>query len=143
MTTRTAPQIGFSFEYFMWVFTRISGAALILLVAFGMAAAFWMGARMQMDVGALVRWTFFPNSYHVVNTNIPDLTLGWANAYWTVMQILVVFFGMTHGVNGLRVVIEDYMGTGWLRVFLRGLLFLFWMFMLIVGIIVILRVTAV
>ncbi len=97
-------------------------------------------ASAQMDVGTLMRWTFFPNSYHVVNSEIPDIELGWANAYWQVMQMLIVFFGVTHGVNGLRVVIEDYMGATWLRVFLRGILFLFWIFMLIVALYVILTV---
>lgn len=140
MSMRSAPQIGFSFEYLMWIFTRISGGLLILLALVGMGLAFWMGARTQVDLGALMRWTFFPNSYHVVNTNIPDVTLGWANAYWNVMQMLIVFFGVTHGVNGLRVVIEDYISAPMLRIFLRGLLFLFWLFMLIVAVYVILAV---
>jgi succinate dehydrogenase / fumarate reductase membrane anchor subunit len=140
MSSRPVPQIGFSFEYLMWVFTRISGVAMLLLALFGMAAAFWMGARTQMDMVALMRWTFFPNSYHVVNTNIPDVTLGWANAYWNVMQILIIFFAGTHGINGLRVVIEDYIGSSWGKVFLRGLLFLIWLFMLLVALYVILTI---
>jgi succinate dehydrogenase / fumarate reductase membrane anchor subunit len=140
MSSRPVPQIGISFEYLMWVFTRISGVAMLLLALFGMAAAFWMGARTQMDMVALMRWTFFPNSYHVVNTNIPDVTLGWANAYWNVMQILIIFFAGTHGINGLRVVIEDYIGSSWGKVFLRGLLFLIWLFMLLVALYVILTI---
>ena len=140
MSTRTAPQIGFSFEYLMWIFTRISAVILITLATVGIVGAFWMGARTQVDVGTLMRWTFFPNSYHVVNSDIPDVTLGWANAYWQVMQMLIVFFGVTHGVNGLRVVIEDYLGATWWRVFTRGLLFLLWLFLLIVAVYVILTV---
>lgn len=140
MSARPAPRIGFSFEYLMWIFTRISGLTLILLAVIGMAGAFWMGARLQMDVGALMRWTFFPNTYHVVNTEVPDIELGWASAYWQIMQMLIVFFGLTHGINGLRVVIEDYMHSSWLRILLRGLLFLIWLFMLIVAIYVILTV---
>jgi succinate dehydrogenase / fumarate reductase membrane anchor subunit len=140
MSTRIAPKVGFSFEYLMWVFTRISGLALILLSLVGMASAFWMGARTQIDVGALMRWTFFPNSYHVVNTEIPDVTLGWANAWWNVMQLLILFFGVTHGINGLRVVVEDYMGASWLRVFFRGFVFLLWLFMLIVAAYVVLTI---
>jgi succinate dehydrogenase hydrophobic anchor subunit len=56
------------------------------------------------------------------------------------MQMLIIFFAVTHGVNGLRMVIEDYIGANRLRIFLRGLLFLFWMFMLIVAYFVILTV---
>jgi len=138
MSSRPAPQIGLNFEYIMWIFTRISGLALYILGFLGIAMAFVMGAREQVDIGALARWTFFPNPNHVVNTNIPDVTLGWANAWWQVMQMLILFFGVTHGINGLRVVIEDYLGGSWSRIFLRGLLFLLWIFLLIVGVYVIL-----
>ena len=138
MTLRSAPPTGFSFEYLMWIFTRISGLVMLFLAAFGMAMAFYMGARTQVDVGALMRWTFFPNPNHVVNTNIPDVTQGWANAYWQVMQMLLVFFGLTHGMNGLRVVIEDYLNGTWAKPFLRGLIFLLWLFMIIIAIYVIL-----
>ena len=140
MSSRPAPRVGFSFEYLMWIFTRLSGIALILLAIIGIAGAFWMGARLQMDVGTLFRWTFFPNTYHVVNSDIPDIELGWASAYWQVMQILIVFFGVTHGVNGLRMVIEDYLNASWLQILLRGLLFLFWSFMLLLALYVILTV---
>lgn len=138
MSSRTAPRLGFSFEYLMWIFTRISGLALILLGVFGLAAALWMGARTQMHAGVLTRWTFFPNPNHVVNSDIPDLTLGWANAYWQIMQMMLVFFAGTHGMNGLRVVLEDYLKASWWRTFWRGLIFFAWLFMLVVAIYVIL-----
>lgn len=138
MSSRPTPQIGFSFEYLMWIFTRISGISLIILAIVGVSAAFIMGARTQMDVGTLMRWTFFPNPNHVVNSNIPDVTIGWANAYWQIMQMLVIFFAGTHGINGIRMVIEDYVGASWLRIFLRSLLFLVWLFMMILAVYVIL-----
>ena len=51
--------------------------------------------------------------------------MGWANAFWQIMQMLVVFFGVTHGINGVRMVIEDYIGsTMVLRPFLRGVIFI-------------------
>jgi succinate dehydrogenase / fumarate reductase membrane anchor subunit len=74
----------------------------------------------------------------VVNSNIPDVTLGWANAYWQVMEILMVFFGISHGINGLRVVVEDYMGKTWSRLFWRGFLFFLWLFLLVLAVYVIL-----
>ncbi len=131
-------QPGWSFEYFMWIFTRVSGIALILLAVLGMASAFALGARTQVDLPTLLRWTFFPNPNHVVNSNIPDVTLGWANAFWQIMQILIVFLGVTHGFNGLRVVVEDFMGQSFLRPFVRGLIFLLWIFVLIIAVYVIL-----
>lgn len=138
MSMRAIPQRGMNLDYLMWVFTRISGLALILLALIGVVGAFYMGARLQMDMATLMRWTFFPNPNHVTNSEIPDITLGWANAYWQIMQMLIVFFGVSHGFNGLRVVIEDYTGRSFWRILLRGLILLLWMFMLIVAIYVIL-----
>jgi succinate dehydrogenase / fumarate reductase membrane anchor subunit len=138
MYSRPAPQVGFSFEYLMWVFTRISGLALILLAIIGVIGAFIMGARTELDLTTLMRWTFFPNPNHVVNSNIPDVALGWATAYWQIMEMMIVFFGVTHGINGLRVVIEDYINRSWFKVILRGSLFLVWIFMMIIAVYVIL-----
>lgn len=137
MSARTV-QPGLSFEYVMWIFTRISGIALFVLAAVGIISAFILGARTQVDLPTLMRWTFFPNPNHVINSNIPDVTLGWANGFWQVMQILIVFFGATHGFNGLRVVIEDFVGHSIGRPFLRGFIFLLWIFSLIIAIYVIL-----
>jgi succinate dehydrogenase / fumarate reductase, membrane anchor subunit len=131
-------QPGFSLEYILWIFTRLSGLAMILLALIGVAGALLMGARTQMDLATLMRWTFFPNPNHVVNSNIPDVTLGWATAFWQIMQMLIVSLGITHGFNGLRVVIEDYTGQTIWRPILRGLIFLLWLFLLIIAIYVIL-----
>ncbi len=139
MRSRTAPQIGFNLDYLMFLFTRISGLALWLLCFIGIAAAFYMGARTYLagDIGALDRWTFFPNPNHVTNTAIPDVTKGWANAWWQIMEMVILFFGVSHGMNGLRMVLEDYFGNSWGRVLLRGAIFLVWLFVLVIGIYVI------
>jgi len=129
---------GFTFEYTMWIFTRISGLSMILLAIIGITVAFILGARTQMDLPTLMRWTFFPNPNHIINSEIPDITLGWANAFWQIMQILIIFFAATHAYNGLRVILEDFMGHTILRPLLRGLIFLLWIFSLILAIYVIL-----
>jgi succinate dehydrogenase / fumarate reductase, membrane anchor subunit len=129
---------GLTFEYIMWIFTRLSGLAMIVLALIGVISALIMGARTQMDLGTLMRWTFFPNPNHVISSNIPDITLGWANGFWQVMQMLLVVFGVTHGFNGLRVVVEDFTGPSFWQPVLRGLIFLLWLFVLIVAIYVIL-----
>jgi succinate dehydrogenase hydrophobic anchor subunit len=54
------------------------------------------------------------------------------------MMILVLFFGVTHGFNGLRMVIEDYLGQSVSQVLLRGFIFLLWLFFMIMGVFVIL-----
>ena len=93
MRPRVIPQRGFNLDYLMWPFTRISGLALALLGLVGLVGALLMGARTQVDLPTLMRWTFFPSPNHVINSEIPDISLGWASAYWQVMQILVIFFG--------------------------------------------------
>jgi succinate dehydrogenase hydrophobic anchor subunit len=138
MRTRIAPQRGFSLDYLMWLFTRLSGLGLFLLALIGVAGALLMGAREQMDLPTLLRWTFFPNPNHVVNSNISDVTQGWANAFWQIMMILILVLGVTHGTNGLRMVVEDYLGKSVSQVLLRGFIFLLWLFFLIMGIVVIL-----
>lgn len=137
MRSRAMPKPSWNLDYMMWVFTRLSGLSLILLVVIGISAGLLMGARSQMDLGTLMRWTFFPNSNHVLDSEIPDLYL-WANGFWQIMQFLVVFFAATHGFNGLRVVIEDYSLSGFWQIFLRFLILLLWIFSILVGIYVIL-----
>ena len=60
MTTRTAAQRGFNLDYMMWLFTRISGLAIVMMALVGVAVAFYLGARTQMDMPTLLRWTFSP-----------------------------------------------------------------------------------
>ena len=137
MRSRTMPKPSWNLEFLMWVFTRISGISLVLMAIIGISAGLIMGARTQMDMGTLMRWTFFPNPSHILDSEIPDLYL-WSNGIWQIMQILVVVFAATHGFNGLRVVIEDYSKPGIWQAALRFLIFLLWIFSGLVGIYVIL-----
>ncbi len=132
MKPRKVPTPGWNFEYLMWLFTRISGAAMVLLALIGFVGALVMGARYHMDLGTLLRWTFFPNPNHVLNSDIPDIA-PWANAYWQIMQLALVFFGATHGFNGLRLVLEEYIHSwGW-HMFLRLVLMVLWLITLGAG----------
>ena len=131
---RRVPRRALTLDFAMWVFTRVSGAALLILGVIGMLGALYMGARTQMDLTTLMRWTFFPNPNHVVNSNIPDVNLGWANVYWRVMQLLIVFFGVTHGFNGLRVVMEDYINRASVRRTLRWVILALWIIVLAVAV---------
>jgi succinate dehydrogenase / fumarate reductase membrane anchor subunit len=138
MRTRYVPNRGLNLDYLMWLFTRISGLGIILLALIGLGSAMLMGARMQMDLPTVLRWTFFPNPNHVVNSNIPDVTLGWATAFWQIMEYLILFFAFTHAANGIRMIIEDYIDHSFWRPFIRAFIALVWVGMVIVGIYVIL-----
>jgi succinate dehydrogenase hydrophobic anchor subunit len=138
MRYRSVPQPGWSFEYIMWIFTRISGLTLLALAFTGCTVALLMGARTHLDMPTLLRWSFFPNPNHVANSGIPDVTQGWSNAFWQIMQMIAVLFGVSHGFNGLRVVLEDFVGKTFLQPMLRGAILLLWMFTLVVAFYVIL-----
>jgi succinate dehydrogenase hydrophobic anchor subunit len=137
MRSRAMPKPSWNLEYLMWIFTRISGLSLILLAVLGISLGLLMGARSQMDMGTLMRWALFPNSNHVLDSEIPDIFL-WANGFWQIMQILVVVFAATHGFNGLRVVVEDYTSPGFWQAALRFIILLLWGFSGLVAIYVIL-----
>lgn len=117
-TSRSIRSAG-AFEYGMWLFTRISGLALIILGAISLAAAFLLGGRTQMDMPTMFRWMFFTNPNHVVNSNIPDVSLGWSNAFWQIYSMLVIFFAAVHGLNGLRMVLEDYIENAFIVALMR------------------------
>lgn len=136
--SRTIPQRGITFDYFMWLFTRISGLAIILFAAINLLFAFSLGARTQMDMTTLLRWMFFPNPNHVVNSNIPDVDLGWSNAFWRILSMMIVFFTFTHGANGLRMIVEDYLGDARRVRIVRVVLVVICLLMIIAAVFVIL-----
>ncbi len=125
MQSRPAPQPGLTFEYLMWLFIRISGLGLYVLAIVGVIAALNLGARTQMDMGSLIRWTFFPNSGHVANTGV-DLEVGWISILWQTLQGVAVVFGVTHGMNGLRNILEDFINKPGTRTIVRIVLFVLW-----------------
>lgn len=135
MRVRTVPQRGLTLEYMMWLFTRLSGLALLGLALFGIAMAFYYGARNQVDMITAFRWMFFPNHYHIeaAAETIVDIDR-WTTDLWQIMQLLILFFGVTHGINGLRVVGEDYVGGPLKRLFWRFFIFMAWIFVLIVAV---------
>jgi succinate dehydrogenase / fumarate reductase membrane anchor subunit len=134
---RIRPALG-TFEYGMWLFTRLSGLVMILLAAVNLAMAFIMRGRVLLDLPAMMRWIFFPNPNHVVNSNIPDVTVGWSNAFWQIFSTIIVFLAAAHGLNGIRMVLEDFIERQQLVYILRGLLLLLWIGGMIVAIYVIL-----
>jgi succinate dehydrogenase hydrophobic anchor subunit len=122
----------------MWLFTRFSGLALMLIGAISMGAAFMLGGRRLIDMPTMFRWIFFPNPNHVVNSNIPDVSVGWSNAFWQIYSTVMIFLAAGHGFNGLRMVLEDYLARPLLIALLRVLIFILWLGGMILAIYVIL-----
>lgn len=136
MTIRKVPHPGWNLEYLMWIFMRISGLSFFLLAILGMIVALAQGARQYMSLDTLMRWTFFPNPFHV-QAEVPDVDVGWRNGFWSAIEISILFFAGTHALNGLRYVLEDYFTRPVFQLFFRILIFILWIFLLIVAIFVV------
>ncbi len=98
---RTVPSVRPRLEVWLWAFMRISGVLLIPL-AFGHLAIM-----------------------HIIN-NVHDINACFVYQRWNVMfwwrvyDALLLLLAYTHGLNGLRYVIDDYVHhRGWNRVLKR------------------------
>ena len=127
-----------SWEHLLWTFTRLSGLALLLFGAFSLAMGFVFGGRTQLDLPGFMRWMFFPNPNHVVNSDIPDVTAGWSNAFWQIYSMLMIAMASAHAMNGVRMVLEDYLKRPLAVAVLRMLIAGLWIAALIVAVYVIL-----
>jgi succinate dehydrogenase hydrophobic anchor subunit len=138
MKPRHAPLLkrGFNFDYVMWLFTRLSALAMYALALTGLIGALILGARTEMNLADLMRWTFMPNSTHVANTNVPDIA-PWASLFWKALAGLFLAFAGAHGLHGVLNVVEDYLSNARLRKFLRMLVLVVLALMTAIGIYVI------
>lgn len=114
------------FELYMWFFTRVSGLLMLLLGAYSISYANLIGGRGLMDAGAQTRWAFFPISFHVSSSKV-ELTPNFQNAFWQFYSLLLFIFAATHGANGIRVILMDYVRRPVLLAWLNALLFILWL----------------
>ena len=121
---------GSGFEYYMWIFTRLSGALMLLMGAFGIVYANLAGGRVLMNMETQYRWGFFPIYWHVQNSDIPDVFPNWSNSFWQVYGVLLVLVAAMHGFNGLRVVVEDYIHRPYLLLIAKWVVLILFLFTL-------------
>ncbi len=98
---------GFNFEMIMWIFTRLSALAMYALVLFALIGALIMGARNQMNLADVIRWTFMSISTHVQSTNVPAIE-PWASLLWKLAGSAFLLLAVSHGVHGLVSIADDY-----------------------------------
>jgi succinate dehydrogenase / fumarate reductase membrane anchor subunit len=90
------------FETFSWYFFRISGIGLIFLV--------------------IIHLLFNHVTTDVACTSYQLIAARYANPFWRLYDWLLLTLALLHGVNGLRVVIDDYVRTRGLRLTLQSAL---------------------
>ena len=98
---------GLNFEMFMWIITRLTALAMYALLLTAAIGALIMGARTQMNLADVIRWSFMPNPYHVQSTNIQDL-VPWSGIFWQLVASVFIFIAVAHGVHGLVTIADDY-----------------------------------
>ena len=79
------------FERWAWFFMRVSGVALLGLAVFHLL---WMHFAIGVD-----------------NIDFQTVAGRWANPLWRIYDLALLVFALTHGVNGLRTVLEDYVAS--------------------------------
>jgi succinate dehydrogenase / fumarate reductase membrane anchor subunit len=91
-------------ELYAWVFMRVSGVILVVLV---LGHLFIMNI---LDGGVQrINWGFVAGR--------------WASPFWQVWDLLMLWLAQLHGTNGLRTVINDYTRRDATRFWLKALLY--------------------
>lgn len=115
MATRTLPlkKRGFSFEVFMWAFTRFTVIAMYGLILAGIVGGLIVSANTGANLGDVLYWAFFPN--------MAENPLGviWMTWFAKLMVIAFVLTACGHGVHGVLEIWDDYVisevGRRWAR----------------------------
>lgn len=104
MATRTLPlsKRGFTFEVFMWAFTRFTVIAMYGLIIAGILGALILSAQTGANFGDILYWAFFPN--------MAENPLGqvWMVILAKLMVIAFVLAACGHGVHGVLEIFDDY-----------------------------------
>ncbi|WP_165831878.1 succinate dehydrogenase hydrophobic membrane anchor subunit [Brachybacterium endophyticum] len=96
---------GRNIEMLSWLFMRFSGAVLVILVFGHLFVNLWLGEGVQRIDFAFVSGK-------------------WANPFWQLWDLCMLWLGMLHGGNGVRTIINDYARGPRLRLVLKALLYI-------------------
>ena len=107
-----------NFEMFAWLFMRLSGVVLVVLI-FG-----------HLFVNLLVG-----EGIHAVDFGF--VAGKWADPFWQVWDLAMLWLAMLHGTNGVRTIINDYAEKDSTRFWLKMVLFAATTVIIILGTLVI------
>ena len=109
---------GTNFEMYAWIFMRVSGLALVVLV---------LGHLLIMNIldGGVQR------------VNFGFVAGRWASPFWQTWDLAQLWLAQLHGTNGLRVIVNDYAERDGTRFWLKMLLYMSSFLILVLGTLVI------
>ncbi len=100
-------------ELYAWFFMRISGIVLLTVAVFHLL-------YMHLVVG-------------LENIDFELVAGRWESPFWRLFDFFLLVFGLSHGVNGLRQVLDDYVHSrGW-RVVVRTTIFMLGFIIAVLG----------
>jgi succinate dehydrogenase / fumarate reductase membrane anchor subunit len=103
-SSRTGRSTRTNFELYSWLFMRLSGLALVVLVFGHLIINLVLGGGVRQIDFAFVAGK-------------------WASPVWQVWDLLMLWLAEVHGVNGLRTVINDYAERDGTRFWLKMVLY--------------------
>ncbi len=107
-----------SFEMAAWVFMRVSGLALVILIFVHLWVNLMVGDGIhQIDFGFVAG--------------------KWANPVWQFWDLTMLWLAMLHGTNGMRTIINDYAEKDSTRLWLKSILYVSTTVIIILGTMVI------
>ncbi|MEU3275446.1 succinate dehydrogenase hydrophobic membrane anchor subunit [Saccharomonospora sp. NPDC006951] len=107
-----------NFELYSWLFMRISGLALVVLV-----------------LGHLFIMNILDGGVH--RLNFAFVAGRWASPFWQFWDLAMLWLAQIHGGNGLRTIIDDYARKDTTRFWLKMVLYVSMAVILVLGTLVI------
>jgi succinate dehydrogenase / fumarate reductase, membrane anchor subunit len=117
-TARTGRSGRTNFEMYGWLFMRLSGILLVVLVLGHLLI------QLVLDEG-------------VSKISFAFVAGRWASPFWQAWDLLMLWLAMLHGGNGLRTIINDYAERDTTRFWLKTLLYTATVFTVLLGTLVI------
>ncbi len=102
-----------NFELFAWFFMRVSGIILLFMAMFHLYYMHFVVDVAEIDFLVIAR--------------------RWQSAGWRTFDLGLLIFSFTHGTNGVRYVIEDYIHHDGMRVAAKTALYLLYVALLGMG----------
>lgn len=117
-TRKTPRATRTNFEMYGWLFMRLSGVLLVVLVLGHLLI------QLVLDGG-------------VTKIGFAFVAGRWASPFWQAWDLIMLWLATLHGANGLRTIINDYAERDTTRLWLKGLLYTAAGFTIVLGTLVI------
>lgn len=115
---RPAPKRGINWEKWGWIYMRVSGVVLVVLI-FG-----------HLFVNLLVGDGVKAIDFGFVGGK-------WAQPFWQWWDVLMLWLALIHGGNGMRTLVNDYTNPGTAQKVLKGTLFVVIAALIVLGTLVV------